>query len=247
MILDSLMKLSQIEVIQLQLEQDQDIYDPYFVLSFDVYYRGTIPEKRRSFFGVLEMFESSPSHPKDRILTDNIPVRLEYRNLDRVETLFASMQSDLHYPEKELSYLIHRIIHGEILTPAHSSFLRLVEQSHELPPQFWKRLRSFFSSKMENCLNDLRAASLRNDPFFFHYSLGNFLKNAGALLLALNGQTEPSPRNLDRYLRKLKLLPDGFEANYTSLLRTHDDLSMERKSEVAALLTKSILGLLPSS
>lgn len=245
-ILDSLKSLNQVDVVQLILQEDQDIYDPYFNLSFDVYFRGVIPDDRKSFFPNVEMFESSPAALKDRILFDNLPIRLEYRNLDRVETLFSSMKSDLHYPPRELSFLIHRINHGEILTDRNESFLRLMEQCQDLPAQFWKKIRHYYSVKMENYLNDLRAASLRNDPFYFQLSLGNFLRNSCALLLAINGKTEPSPRHLDSSIQKLKILPDGFEANYNSLVRIHAELSMDRKSEVAALFTRSILGLLPS-
>lgn len=244
--LDSLKSMNHVDVVQLILQEDQDIYDPYFVLSFDAYYRGVIPEERKAFFPDVEMFESSPSAQKDRILYDNLPIRVEYRNLDRVETLFSSMKTDLHYPPRELSFLVHRISHGEILTERNEPFIRLMEQCQDLPAQFWKRIRQYYSSKMENYLNDLRAASLRNDPFYFQLSLGNFLRNSCALLLAVNGKTEPSPRYMDNSVNRLKILPDGFEANYNSLVRTHEELGMERKSEVAALFTRSILGLLPS-
>lgn len=235
-----------IESAALVLQQDMDIYDPYFLLSFDVYYKGDLPEERASLFQGLEMFESSPAAQKDRLLIDNLPVRIYYRKVDDINTLCNAQKTGGHYSPRELSFLIHRTDLADVLFDKNGWYSGLLKELENPDESFWIKLRDYYSMKMENYLNDLRAASMRQDLFFFHLSLGNFLRNSGAMLMSIHKITEPSPRYFDRYMKRLTHLPDGFEANYSSLLRTDEELTMERKSEVAALFTRSILGLIPS-
>lgn len=235
-----------IESAALVLQQDMDIYDPYFLLSFDVYFKGKLPEDRASLFQELEMFESSSAALKDRLLIDNLPVRIYYRKLEETEMLCQALKNNGHYSPREMSFLIHRTQLADVLFDKNGWYGKLLEDLKNPQESFWLQLTEYYSMKMENYLNDLRAASMRQDPFYFHLSLGNFLRNSGAMLMAVNRMTEPSPRNFNSYMKRLTHLPDGFEANYSSLLRTDDELTMERKSEVAALFTRSILGLIPS-
>ncbi|MDA3851617.1 MAG: hypothetical protein PF447_10135 [Spirochaetaceae bacterium] len=246
LILQGLEKLDNIKSVQLVSHDKEDIYDPYFILSFDLYYNGNLQEDRREIYPHVELFESSPSGSKDRLLIDNLPIRLEYRGISRIEALFAALEGNMAYPSRELSFLVNRINNGKILMDNQDWLKGYSEKAKNLPEFFWKKLLGYYISKTENYLNDLRAASLRNDSFFFQLSLGNFLRNSGGLLMALNYKTEPSPRYFNEALNKLNLLPDGFKANYGSLLRSHNELTMERKSEVATLYTRSILGLLPA-
>jgi len=245
-ILTSLSSKPFLKAIALIHHKGEDLYDPYFTLSFDVFYMDSLPNDRSSFYKGVELFEDSPVANKDRILIDNLPVRIEYKSTELVDRLLMALETGAPYAPRELSFLINRIRLSEKIHDSEDWFSNTLKKVEKLPEDFWSRLMIFHSNKMENCLNDLRAASMRKDPFFFHISLGNFLQDSGALLMALNHQPEPSPRYFNKTLRALPQLPDGFLANYESLLRTDGELTMERKSEVASLFTRSILGLLPS-
>lgn len=243
-ILGGALELGSIEAIQLLHQPDEDIYDPYFILSFDIYFKGGIPLNRKDLYKDAELYESSTQRNKDRVLIDNLPVRLEYRDLELVDRQIEAVKRKGEFHYREMSYLFNRIVRGESLLDSRGWLIKAQKIIENLDEDFWSGLRDFYCLKMEHHLSDVKAAAFNEDPFFYHLAMGNFLRHCGALLLAINKKTEPSPRYIDRQIRKLSILPSGFLANYESLLRNDEELTLERKSEVAALFARSIIGLL---
>src|SRR6056297_2895944 len=66
-----------------------DVYDPYFSLNLDVYTASPVrdTEARMRAFGDVGAFESSSLTNKDRFLMGEVPVRVEYKRIERFEEL----------------------------------------------------------------------------------------------------------------------------------------------------------------
>lgn len=76
-LIEQLKVISGIEAITLHESAEISPDDPYFYLSLDVYYRGSLPDPqiRKDIFSGLGAFESSAYAMKDRFLS--IPCRFE--------------------------------------------------------------------------------------------------------------------------------------------------------------------------
>ena len=64
-------------------------------------------------------------------------------------------------------------------------------------------------------------------------------------LCAVNRVFEPGPRDYTSSLALFEVLPEGFWANWQSLLREDGELPGERKREIADLLARGIFALIP--
>ena len=235
-----------VEVITCTDAAAMNVYDPYFSITLDVYYRKEgIPSgpERGDIFSDTFFFEASTVSLKDRFMMEDFPVRIEYKELERIEHLIDELDNpDSIYREKG-TYIFHRLEEGTVLFEK-SGWLKNIRKKMETMPQmFWAVFREASQSRMEHYLSDLGASVFQKDTLFYKISLAGFLNSACCTLFAVNKKFEPSAKRFHELIGKLPVLPAGFMANFDVLLRMDDNLSIERNREVAELLAKGIIGL----
>ncbi|MBP7096106.1 MAG: DUF4037 domain-containing protein [Spirochaetia bacterium] len=234
-----------IEAIVLGEASAADPNDPYFALVLDAYCRGGVPEPatRALAYGEVGDLESSRFQDKDRFFVGGLPVRVEYKRVDRVEELLGKGKDALPVLKGSGTYTLYRLETGPILFDRSGWLAGIRSSLRSLPADFWEMLLEGFRFKMEHHLSDLGAASLTGDPFFFHVSMAGFLRYVAATLFMANRRFEPSNRQVDGMVRTLPKLPDQFEARWTSLLRLDGGITPERAFGIAQLLARSVLSM----
>ena len=225
-----------------------DTLDPYFALILDVYVRGAIPGEavRVSAYPDHSVFETSPTGTKDRMLVGDLPVRIEYKAIPRIEELVSialRAGSDLWKIRDSGTYVFYRLVHCKPLFQRGSWLVAETGKLSELTDDFWTGMRRFYESTMEHYLSDLGASILREDPFHYMISASNFIKYACAALFMENGQFEPSHRGYLAQMADLKTQPDDFAGRFESFLRPDSELPPARKYEIAKLIARSIVNL----
>jgi len=238
-----------VECVSLNEHSEEDILDPYFALVLDVYHRGEVPPsiQRRTAFaaavGDPGAFESSIAQMKDRFFVEEVPVRVEYKEVAAVEELLDRGLGLLWVLKNSGTYMFYRLQHSRILFRRSAWVDEVRTKLHDLPEGFWEGLREAFLAKMEHSLSDLGAAALRDDSFFYTVSAAGFVRYAAAVLFVMNHCFEPSHRAVDRQLRMLKLLPEDFLGRWETLLRSDGSMSRSQQYKVAELIARSILAL----
>jgi hypothetical protein len=221
----------------------EEFYDPYYFLSLDVYYTDAIPlaAKRGEEFRFGAVIETSQVNGKDRLIVEEVPVRINYKSLSRITELVEN--KNITPMRGSGSYIFYRILNSGICYDRSGWIVKIRKELQDMPEFFWDNLRSAFQSRMEHCLSDLGAASIRNDELFFLISAGNFLQSVCSVLFAVNKRFEPSFRLFSEQVKTLSVLPEAFVARFDTLLRSGSDFTPSRKYEIAELLAKSILNL----
>lgn len=235
----------EIETVSL-LDFGEDMYDPYFFLSLDVFYQESLPEpeERRGAFSFAELFESNLGRGKDRLLIEEVPIRLEYkRAADVTETVNAALNNPQELAEPG-TYLFHRLLHSTILLER-TDWLKKLRSAlaEDLPEEFWSFQRAGLQLKMEHSLSDLMAAVLMEDELFYLVSSAGFIRALCSTLFAINREFEPSGRFLGRKTAELPTLPESFAGLFDTFLREDPTISRDRRREVAELLAKGVLSL----
>ncbi len=226
-----------------------DTLDPYFALILDVYHRGPIPvveERRRQYGEALVAFETSALQNKDRFLVEGLPVRIEYKDTEKVDEIVdiaSKRNGELWRIKDSGTYMFYRLSRGEPLFQR-SDWLDLVrERLENLPDFFWDAMREAHQSKMEHFLSDLGASVMQGDDFHNLISSAGFIKTACVVLFCLNRQFEPSHRAYFERVRELAILPDDFIGRFESFLRTDVEMTVQRKYALAQLIAKSVIAL----
>ena len=232
-----------VDTITLAEFAEMDPTDPYFFMSFDVFYRGKLPElsARMKTFSDAGAFESSSVADKDRFIIDSIPVRIEYKDIHQIE-------SDLKHAEERLwifrqagTYVFYRISGYKILKSNSDWIEHTRAKLSSLPEDFWKALEESSFAATEHCLSDLQSAVIRDDRLFYLISLANFVKHLSSVMFVLNRKFEPSGRDLYRRVLDLDDLPENFRGRFYSIIHESDEFPPTRKQELAELLVKSII------
>lgn len=234
-----------IETVSL-LDFGEDIYDPYFFISLDVFYQESLPDpkERAEAFGFAELFESNLGRGKDRLLVDEIPIRLEYKRAAEVtDTVNTALNSpgDLSEPG---TYLFHRLSASRTLIERGdwlSTLRRALDE--ELPEEFWTFQRSALQLKMEHYLSDLMAAVVMEDQLFYLISASGFIRSVCSVLFAINHRFEPSGRFLGQKTTELSILPESFAGLFDTFLREDPTISRQKRKEVAELLARGVISL----
>lgn len=217
--------------------------DPYFFVSLDVFYRCAIPElevRRRTFMDA-GAFESSTIAMKDRFLIDGVPVRIEYKDIGRIEEVFDQVEKNLWVFRQTGTYMFYRMETGNVLLKKSEWIDDTRERMKKLPDSFWKQLAESCQATMEHYLSDLNAAVFRNDDFFYLISQAGFIKSFCSMLFVLNRRFEPSGRMLLEQIFSLPELPENFKGRFRSFISEDPEFPPTRKREVAELLAKSII------
>ena len=237
-----------VECICLNETARVDFLDSYFALIFDVYYEGEMPgiDERTSVFPNASMFETSPLGTKDRVMLEDIPVRIEYKSMNKVGTNLGIAASDcenLWRLKDSGTYGFYRLLNSEILFNKSGWIVKVRKQLENLPDVFWNKMRDFYQTTMEHYLMDLGAAAVQNDAFFYQVSLSGYLKFVTSVLFMVNHTFEPSHKSCNEQVHALDILPSGFEGFFDSLLRIDGMLDAQRKFKIAEQLAKTVINL----
>lgn len=232
-----------VDSITLAESASADVYDAYFYLSLDVYYRGEVPspDVRQKLFSDAGAFESSSVSSKDRFLIEDLPIRVEYKDMSRIDDVLARTKENLWVFRQTGTYMFYRLKNAEVLVKG-SSWIDDVRKSlKELPDEFWTLMIRSSQATMEHYLGDLSAAAVRQDNLFFLISSAGFIKSFLSLLFVINRHFEPSGRMLYEMVRELPELPENFKGRFESFLREDPEFQPARKREIAELLAKSVI------
>ena len=238
-----------VECITLNEAALPDTLDPYFALILDVFYSGSIPgdEERCSRYGDdVAAFESSGHNEKDRFLIGDIPVRLEYKCIGKIEELVSiadTKQESLWLIKDSGTYGFYRLAHGEIVFSRTNWIDAIRRRLEHLGDRFWLETRGAVQSKMEHFLLDLGAACFQGDEFHYLIASAGFIKAACLTLFCINRHFEPSHRAYYKQVRELPLLPASFSAELETFLSGGPEMNMERRFAVAKLIARSIVAL----
>jgi len=232
-----------VDCVLLQESAEEDLLNPYFFISIDVYYRGALPdvEERQRIFGKIGAFESSYFSRKDRFFKEDIPVRIEYKHKDRVDHIIQNKEGNMWVFRDTGTYMFYRLLNGKVLLQKSSWIDGVRGKLAEFNKEFWTAIRDSAFSSMEHQLIDIQSAVLNNDDLFYLISMSGYIKSLCSFLYAVNRRFEPSKRHLSRHVLDLENLPENFSGRFDSLLRNDVDFSRSKRQEVAKLLTKSLI------
>jgi len=241
---EKIMQWDGVDAVTLAESAEEDVFDPYFFISLDVHYAGTLPKPafREKIFEA-NLFESSSVQNKDRFFVREMPVRVEYKQKSDTEKMIARKEQHLDMFRASGTYIFYRLENGSVLSKKSDWIDSIRQQLRSFPESFWNSLRIIFQTTMEHKLGDLGAAAFRKDDFFYLVSSSGFVRNVCRVLFSINRVFEPSGRLYYKKVTSLPRLPEEFIGRLDSLLRQKDMLSQERKWEVAELLAKSIIAL----
>ncbi len=240
---DRLSKWEQVDAITILESEEADLISPYFFISLDVYYKGEIPdiEIRQTVFSDAGAFESSSYGKKDRFFIEDIPVRIEFKNLDRINTILEMKPGDVGAFRASGTYMFYRLLNGKVLVQKNLWLDQIKQKLQQLPDEFWNMLGSTSAATMEHYLIDLQSAVMEQDEYFYLIALGGFMKTLCSLVFTINHAFEPSRRNIAGKLKKLNTLPEHFMGRFESLISRDDEMTPERKADVAELLAKTVI------
>ena len=228
------------------VESGEDLYDPYFFISFDVFLVGAIPDEdaRRAVFSEGVAFEALQNNRKDRFLLDDIPFRIEYKDVSRFTDIVHGAKASESLQRDAGTYVFYRLRYARVVYQQSDWLDQVRSDLDSLDDQFWEALRASLQASMEHSLGDLSAATVRDDALFFLVSAAGFIRSLCSVLFAVNKRFEPSGRALLDAVRELPILPDPFLGRFESFLQS-DNASMppERKREIAELMARSVLSL----
>jgi len=235
--------LEGVEAITLAELVAEEIADPYFFLSLDVYYRGKIPDpsSREGLFSGSGAFESSNVAAKDRFLIEGLPIRVEYKDIARIESILGKVERNLMVFRQTGTYMLHRLENSEVLFKKSLWIDFMREELKALPASFWSMLASSAQATMEHYLSDLTAAVMHGDRFFYLISAAGFIKSYCSLLFVLNHRFEPSGRVLAERVHELPHLPENFRGRFETFLKEDPEFTPARKREIAELLARGVL------
>jgi hypothetical protein len=222
-----------------------ETFDSYFFISLDIYYSQELPvfEQRRQFFPEAIAFESSRAHFKDRFLLNDIPVRLEYKKMDNYRSMIENFEQHERQYRSSGTYGLYRIEHARIHFDPEKRFEALRNLIQTPDNDYWRFLYRIFRGTSVHFLGDLSAAALKDDHYFFLFSSSGFLHNFIRLLFTVNKRYECSGRQVYKDVFTLQILPENFVGRFETFLRTDGGISLEKKAEVAELLTTSVIGM----
>lgn len=232
-----------VEAIILGEAAEAGLLDPYFHIQVDVHHWGSLPPagERRQRLHDPPAFESLTASAEDHFLAEELPVRIRYRELSWYDLILRRIEERLWVPHESGTNIFYRITRGQVLFQKTEWLDRLRERLERLPDSFWTDIVESTRTAAERLLRDLSAAVYRNDPLFYLLSSAGFVRNLCGFLFAFNRRFEPSGRTMYERVLELPELPEGFQGRFESFLRHEQELSPERKREIAELLTRSIL------
>ena len=242
---DTLAGWASVECITVDPRSEIYDLDPYFALVIDVYFRTSVPlaQARRAAFGDPGDFETAASGTKDRFFLEELPIRIEYKEIEAIERLLDRPVQNLKLLKNTGTYAFYRLESNRVIFDA-TGWIRMArEKLSALPDEAWTALGDSFRSKMEHYLSDMGAASFSGDRYFLLLSEAGFLRYAAASIFMENRKFEPSHRDIDDQLRELVLVPEGFWQAWDAILQKEREIPAPKRFEIARILANSVYSL----
>ena len=236
-----------VECVTVDEAAQQDILAPYFALILDVFCSGSVPcadERYRIYGSDVAAFESSGKNEKDRFLIGDIPVRLEYKSIQKTEELvsIADTKVDSLWLMKDSgTYGFYRLMNGDIVFCRSKWIHTIRKRLDNIGDAFWLEMRGMVQSKMEHFLSDLGAASFQGDEFHYLQASAGFIKTACLTLFCINRRFEPSHRAYYKQVLELPMLPLAFPEQLDGFLGTRLGEPMERRFKLAMQIATGIV------
>ena len=244
---ETLSKWKGVECITLNEAAQSDTLDPYFALILDVFCSGSIPdadERCRLYGDDVAAFESSGTNVKDRFLIGDIPVRLEYKKISKIEGLIKIACDDhdsLWLIKDSGTYGFYRLANCDIVFSRTNWINDVRQRLTEIGDKFWTEMRNTAQSKMEHFLSDLGAACFQGDKFHYLIASAGFIKTACLTLLCINKRFEPSHRAYLKQVSDLPVLPDSFSAEFQTFLDNTSGSDLDSRFYIAKLIAQKIV------
>jgi hypothetical protein len=238
---------SGVECITLNEAALADTLDPYYALILDVFCSAPIlnAEERCLQYGDdVAAFESSGQNEKDRFLIGDIPVRLEYKNTEKIEELIniaVNKHDSLWLIKDSGTYGFYRLVNSDIIYSRTNWINNVRKQLTQIGDQFWIEMRNIVQSKMEHFLSDLGAACYQGDNFHYLIASAGFIKTACLTLFCINRHFEPSHRAYYKQVLNLPVLPETFAAEFDIFLGNSSGMKPESRFNLAKLIAKKII------
>jgi hypothetical protein len=236
-----------VECITLNEAALSDTLDPYFALILDVFCSAPIPkaEERCRLYGEdVAAFESSGQGEKDRFLIGDIPVRLEFKKIEKIDELVeiaCSNYDSLWFIKDSGTYGFYRLANCDVIF-SRSNWIHDVRKDLEnIDDQFWVQMRGNVQSKMEHFLSDLGAACFQNDKFHYLIASAGFIKTACLTLFCINKRFEPSHRAYYKQVSELPILPESFAAEFQTFLEDDTTADLDSRFYLAKLIAQKIV------
>lgn len=242
---DTISGWNNVECITTDPRSEIFAYDPNFALVIDVYCSGKVPSsaERRDAFGDPGAFETAAGRTKDRFFLQEMPIRIEYKDIKSMNTLISKPMQHLNFLKNSGTYPFFRLKNNNVVFDASGWIEKTRSSLEKFPDIAWEALRDSFSVKMEHYLSDMGAASFSEDKFFLLLSEAGFLRYAAASVFMVNRHFEPSHRDIEEHLHSLSKVPEGFWPIWDALLQKEREIPAEKRFEIARMLASSVLSL----
>jgi len=220
------------------METELNLQDPYFLISFDVYYSGNLPSEaeRLPAFHYAGAFETNVVKQKDRFLFKDLPIRIEYKSQERFTELIQKSPG----AREDISYAFYRIQRGRIIKNKSSWISDMKLHLATFGEGFWQEQKTMYALRLQHLLQDLAAAAIKEDRVFFTISLASFLDTACGYVCTVNHEFKPAPRFLQNALKQSSYVPEGFFALFENLTNW-EEFSELRLYELAQRLVQKLL------
>lgn len=238
-----------VETVVLGEAIDTEVHDPYFHVDLDVYHRGDIlpsNDRREQFCELISqpsVFETSPSYAVDSFLLEGLPISVTYNQITRIEMILERVKSHSWVLRDSGTNMFYRIDEGKILYSKSDWICGLREKLGHVFEGFWDVILDSSRHAMEGYVRDISASAFRSDKFMLLVASAGFVKSLCTFVYALNKRFEPSDRLIIDKMRNLKRLPDELIGRLETFLRQDDEITPEKKMELAELLTKSLISM----
>ena len=232
-----------IDAVILGEAAETDVFDPYFNIDLDVFYKRDIPavNDRQKAFNDPGAFETSPLYVRDKFLLEDLPVCIHYIPMSRVDFIIDRIEKGEWIYRETGTNMFYRMEKNRMMLKNSQWIDRVKSRLSKLPSDFWQTILDYTKNFLEGYLNDIGAAVFREDDLYYLLSSSGFVKSLCSFVFALNKQFEPSGRKLYERVVGLKVLPEGFAARVENLVNPKNNLSPEKKREIAELLTRSLI------
>ncbi|MDR2729633.1 MAG: DUF4037 domain-containing protein [Treponema sp.] len=236
-----------VECITLNEAALSDTLDPYFALILDVFCSDKIPDADERFVQYgddVAAFESSGLNEKDRFLIGDIPVRLEYKSVEKIEHIVdiaVNKNESLWLIKDSGTYSFYRLANSEIIFARTDWMHKIKKELENIGDDFWEEMRNIAQSRMEHFLSDLGAACFQNDKFHYLIASAGFIKNACLTLFCINKRFEPSHRAYYKQVCELNALPVSFITEFETFLDNSHDVELDSKFYIAKRIALKII------
>ncbi|MBN2736664.1 MAG: hypothetical protein JXR70_06755 [Spirochaetales bacterium] len=239
---EKLTGISNIEAILVNDRAANDVYDPNFTIDFDIFHKGELvtPDKRQEILENPAFFETSPVYPVDQFLVDNLPVHLNYKDINGISQVLDRITKKEWVYRKEMSSVLYRILKGQVIYSKNGWVNSTREQISGISDWFWQRVLDSTRFLLETNLQSLNLSVVTKNHLLYQTSLATIIDSISSFIFALHRQHKPSTELILSAVKTLENATSEFISWFEALIIPDSELNPEKKYEIATRLTKWI-------